>query len=98
MYFTVAAIEDPFQDAAGFAVSRPQELSFFLAEPVHVKQFRQLRCFGERAYLEPVFEIVAHVVAAKRKHGHGIATQLSHFSSNGGSGLAAHRGSQESSV
>ena len=41
-------------------------------------------------HVEPVAEIVAHVVAAERQHGHGVAADLADLAGGGGGGLRAH--------
>ena len=50
------------------------------------------------ADLEPVREVVAHVVAAEGQHGHGIAAQLSDFAGGSRGGLAARGRAEERSV
>ena len=73
MHLTVTALKDPFQHAAIFAIAWPKEFaSLVLAKPVNVKNLRQLGRAGERSHLEPMRKVIAHVVAAKRKHSHGI--------------------------
>src|SRR5262245_57898185 len=69
-----AAGDDPLQDAQVLAEAGPEELSVSAAqEPVHAEDARGL---GElRAHFEPVPEVVAHVVAAERQHGEGVASQ-----------------------
>src|ERR1700735_4705577 len=95
----VAALKDTFQYAAVFAVPRPKEFAILvLAKPVDVENLRELRSAGASAHPEPVRKVVAHVVAAKCEHGHGIAAKLSHFSRNGGGGLAAYCCTQKSTV
>jgi hypothetical protein len=48
---------------------------------------------GELAlHLDPVAEVVAHVVAAEGQHGHGVAADLADGSGGGGGGLGAHGG------
>ena len=50
-----------------------------LAEPVHVEQLRQLaRVGGDLADLQPVAEVVAHVVPAERQHRERVVPQLAH--------------------
>jgi len=75
VHFSVAALKDPLQHSAVFSITRPQELAFLvLAKPVDVEDLRQLRRGRVLTHLEPMPKIVAHVVAAEGKHGHGIAT------------------------
>jgi hypothetical protein len=50
-------------------------------------------CGGEVAlHLEPVTEVVAHVVAAEGKHGHGVAADFADSAAGGCGGLGAHGG------
>ena len=72
--FAVDTFAHPFQGAAVFAESGPQELAIAaLAEPVHVEN---LRGFALQfiAHIKPVLEIIAHVVAAERQHGKRVVT------------------------
>ena len=80
------AVYDPFKDAHVFAVAGPDELSLgALAEPVHVEDARG---DAERAlHLDPVTKVVAHMVAAEREHGHGIAANFADFPGCGGCGF-----------
>ena len=55
--FAVAALKDPFQHAAVFAIARPQKLTtllFILAKPVDVENSRKLRRAGGSSHLQPV--------------------------------------------
>src|SRR6185503_9678928 len=70
------AFDDPSQYSHVFAESRPEELAILIfAEPVHLKNPRS----GIKAalHLDPVPEVVAHVVAAEGEHGHRITPDLS---------------------
>src|SRR5258708_33212613 len=62
-----SAVHDPFEDTHVFAIARPDELSLrILAEPVYVENPRR---DAQRAlHLDPVPEIIAHVVTAERQH------------------------------
>src|SRR6266545_1820907 len=69
VYLAVTTLEDPLQDAAVLAVSRPEELAVLIgAEPVHVENFRQLVRIGALADVQPVGKVIAHVVSAERQH------------------------------
>src|SRR5690606_26105602 len=62
----LAAAEDPLQHAAVLAEAGPEEVAVgVFAEPVDVEDPRQLRALAA-ADLQPVGEVVAHVVAAER--------------------------------
>src|SRR5271165_4082539 len=98
MDFAVATLKDPFEDAAVFAIAGPQKLSILvLAKPVHVENLWQ-RCIRLGSHLEPVGEVVPHVIAAKRKHGHRVVTQATNLSGDGGSGFAADNGAEEGAM
>ena len=48
---------------------------------------------GELAlHLDPVAEVVAHVVAAEREHGHRVAADLADRAAGGGGRFRAHGG------
>src|SRR5947208_6101288 len=74
---TVATPEDPLQYAAVLTVARPDELAVLvLAEPVDEEDARHLvRMLAPE--LEPVGEVVGHVVAAERQHRHRVEAELS---------------------
>ena len=70
--FAFHALENPFQHARIVPEARPQKLAVGApAEPVHVENLRRVGNLS--AHVQPVLEIVAHVVAAEGQHGHGIA-------------------------
>ena len=50
------------------------------------------------AHGQPVLEVVAHVVAAEGKHGHGVAADLAELAELGGSPLRGHRRRNEHAV
>ena len=51
-----------------------------------------------RADLEPVLEIIAHVVAAEGQHGHRVAAHLPDRAGGGGGHFRAHRGADVNAV
>ena len=84
----VAAVKDPGEDTAVVAEAGPHELAFgALAEPVHAEDFGQV-AFGFTGFadFEPMFEVVAHVVAAEGQHGEGVTTDSTGLHVEGGSG------------
>src|SRR5262245_54095318 len=93
-HLAMHAPEYPAQHAQVLAKTGPQELAFgILAEPVHPEDQRRL---GEPLpHTEPVAEIVSHVVAAKRQHGHRITPYYANRASCRGRGLRRHRGAEE---
>src|SRR5207245_9831639 len=95
----VASLKDPLQHAVILVIARPQELAVFvLAEPVHVINLRQLGWLELRADLEPVCEVITHVVAAEREHGHGVATELADCARSRGCRFAAGSSAQKGAV
>src|SRR5205814_1736965 len=94
----ITTLEDPLQHATVLAITGPHELSVFvLTEPVHVENLRKL-CTRALTDLQPVTEVVAHVVAAEGKHRHRIATQLANSAGCGCSRFAAGRRAKKGSV
>ena len=87
----VDAVHDPFEHPHVVAEAGPDEFAVCIfAEPVHVEDAGRA---AERAlHLDPVAEIIAHVIAAERQHGHGIAADLADFSRRGGGHLRSHGG------
>src|SRR5207249_3963643 len=70
-------LDDPLEHPAVVAEPGPQErAAVALAEPVHPEQLRKLVSRAHRADLEPVAEVVAHVVATERQHGERVEAQL----------------------
>src|SRR5690606_37278013 len=53
---------------------------------------KDARGLGEVAlHLDPVAEVVAHVVAAEGEHGHGVAADFADGAGSGGGHFRAHR-------
>ncbi len=85
------AVHDPLQDAHVVAEAWPQELALFVfAEPVHVEDARTLA--ETTLHGDPVAEVVAHVVAAERQHGHGVTAHFADGARSGSRHLTAHGG------
>ena len=85
------AVDDPLQHAEVFAVAGPEELAVFVAaEPIDVEDPR--RILQAAAEVEPMAEVVAHVVAAERQHGERIAADLAELAEGGGGHFGTHRG------
>jgi len=61
-------------------------------EPVHPEDAR--RIWNPPADVQPVAEIVGHVVAAKWQHGHGVAADLAELAELGRGPLRSHRGAR----
>ena len=87
------AIDHPEEDAQVLAEAGPEEPAVRAgAEPVHVEDGGRT---GElAAHVEPVLEVVGHVVAAERQHGHGIAAHDADLAGGGGGRLRAHGGAR----
>src|SRR5207245_10455517 len=88
--FPLTALHDPLLLSHVFAVSRPDEFSICVGtEPIDAEDARAL---GYRAaQLEPMVEVIAHVVTDKWDHCHGIAPHHPYFYSRGSCGLRTHR-------
>ena len=90
------AVDHPLQHAHVLAVTRPHELAVgVLAEPVDAEDRGQrvALLFQFLFHVQPVLEIVAHVVAAERQHGEGIAAHHALRAKGGSGGFGAHGGS-----
>src|SRR4051794_31423168 len=86
---SVNAIDDPLQHAHVLAVAGPQELPICIfAEPVHVEDAWNL--LDVAIHLEPVAEVVAHVVSAERQHRHRIAAYFADGSGSSGRHFRTH--------
>src|SRR5713101_7540041 len=83
---TADPLDDPLEDSHVLAVPGPEESPVAVAaEPVHAEDLRRI---GQpRPEVEPVSEVVGHVVAAKRNHGHGIPPHDADLSGDGRRGL-----------
>ena len=95
------ALADPLEDAAVVAEARPHEAAVVaLAEPVHEVDLRKLRRVGRGAlHLQPVLEVVGHVVAEERQHRHRVAADLSDLvGDDGGGDLGTRGGAHEHAV
>src|SRR5262245_27572189 len=87
----VDAVDDPLEDAEVIAEARPEELAVLIAaEPVDVEHSR--RVSQAAAELEPVAEVVAHVVAAEWQHRERVAANLAQLAERGGRHFGTHRG------
>src|SRR5687767_3633442 len=71
----VHAVHDPVQHAHVLAVARPDELAVLIfAKPVDPENAR--RVVQLATDLEPMSEILGHVIASERQHGKWIAAHL----------------------
>src|ERR1035437_2801439 len=84
------AVDDPLENTHVLRVAGPQKTArLVLAKPVDVEDARRI---GERPlHLDPVPKVVAHVIAAERQHGHGVATDFADWRSCGCGRLRPHR-------
>ena len=71
---------------------------FILAEPVHVINPGELCRPCLLPDFQPVCKIITHVVSAKGKHGHGVATQLPDLACCSRGGFTAGRCAEKGSV
>ena len=91
------AVQHPLQHAHVVAEAGPDEVALVVgAEPVDVEDRQDLGALGLQplAQVEPVLEVVAHVVAAEGQHGERIAAHHALFAAGGCGGLRAHGGGQ----
>src|SRR6202034_672920 len=96
---TGTAREHPRKDARVLAVAGPQKTpALILAEPVNVEDLWQLGRVGLLADLQPVGEIVSHVVTAEGQHRERVEAQLADRAGGGGGLLRAHRRAEEHAV
>ena len=92
-----AAVENPLDHAQVLAVARPEELAVLIgAEPVDVEDLG--RVGHPPAHVQPVLEVVAHVVAAEGQHGHRVAADFAELAELGGRALRGHRRADEHAV
>ena len=91
------AFDHPFQNAGVLAVAGPEELALgAFSEPVHMKNAGHI--FDEFPHLEPVSEVVAHVVTAEGQHRHRVAAHLAERAGGGSGHLGSHRGTEIDAV
>ena len=84
-------VDDPLEDAHVFAVAGPEEAAVGgFAEPVDVEDAGRGREVA--LHLQPVTEVVAHVVAAEGQHGHGVTADLTDGAACCCGGFGAHGG------
>src|ERR1700687_2569423 len=84
----LATLDDPFEHAHVLTKTGPCKLSVLVgAKPVDVEYSR--RMFDCLRHREPMREIIADVIAAKRQHGERIAANLAHLACGGGGALWA---------
>ena len=93
-----AAADDPGKDAEVFAEAGPVKLAIaVLAEPIDVKNARLFRA-EFFAHFKPVAEVIAHVVAAKGQHSHGVTAEGADFSFGCGGLFGGEGGADECAV
>ena len=86
----LAALDDPGEHAHVLAEARPEELAVRVAaEPVDAEDLRRL--LHRAAHLQPVGEVVAHVVAAEGEHRHRVAAHHADLAGDRRGGLRAQR-------
>ena len=89
------AVNHPLQHAHVLAVAWPDKLAVVtFSKPVGGVDFRQDgTCFGQLfTHVQPVLEVVAHVVARERQHGERVTADHTGLAGGGGSCFAAHGG------
>ena len=92
-----AAREDPFHDAQVFAEAGPEKLAVVVgAEPVHMEDLGLV--LDPQTHVQPVPEVVRHVVAAEGQHGHGVAPDFAQGAELRRRALAGHAGAHVHTV
>ena len=92
-----ATLDDPLEHAHVVTEAGPHELAIgILAEPVDVEDTGQVLDLA--AHLEPMGEVISHVVAAEGQHGHGVATHLADRAGGGRSHLGTDGGTEVHAV
>ncbi len=95
--FAFHTLQNPLQHAHILTESRPQEFSVRAsAEPVHVKNLWWMR--NAHAHVQPVPEIIRHVISAEGKHRHRIAPRHANFSRRRRSCFRSHPRANKNSV
>ena len=93
----MAAVHHPLEHPHILAKAGPEEFALgVFAEPVHVEDAR--RMLDEAVHVDPVAEIVAHVIATEGQHGQGIAADLAGAAHGGGGHFGAHGGPDVNAV
>ena len=93
------SLKDPLEDSGILAVTGPEPLAVCVfAEPVDVENLWELRRVSARSNVQPVTEIVRHVVAAEGQHGEGVAAQVAHRTGSSSGGLRGHDRTEEHAV
>jgi len=81
-------LEDPLEHAAVLAIARPEPLAIgVFPEPVDLEDLRELVGIAGGANLEPVTEVVRHVVPAEGEHRHRVVPKHANLAGGGGGGL-----------
>ena len=91
------AFEDPLEDADIVPITGPEEFAVgTLAEPVDVENLGRVRYAV--AHVQPVLEIIGHVVTTEGKHSHGIAAGDADFAGDGRGSFGSHGGADIDAV
>ena len=92
-----AAVENPLDHPQVLAVAGPEEIAVLVgAEPIDVEDLGRIG--HAAAHVQPVLEVVAHVVAAERQHRHRIVPHLADLADLRGGALRGHRRPDEHAV
>ncbi len=93
----VDAVDDPLEDPHVLAEAGPEVPAIgSFAEPVHSEDPGRIGKLP--ADVEPVIEVVGHVVAAERQHGHGVAANRADIAGGGGRRFRTHRRGEKNPV
>jgi len=90
----IATAEDPSKDTAVVTIAWPEVLAVILSEPVDHEDLGKV---GTRvlADINPVLEVVTHVIPAEWEHGEWVTTDASLEIKSGSSNLRAYDGAIE---
>ncbi len=84
------AFADPFEDAAVFAEAGPEPASVVtFTEPIDEEHAWEFGAVGAVGEVEPMAEVIAHVIAAEGEHGEGVATEDAGLTEGGCGGFRA---------
>src|SRR5665213_2144404 len=83
---SMCTIDNPLEHAHVLAATGPEKLPVLIfAEPVYMEDAR--RGTQRALHFDPVPEVVAHVITAKRQHGHRIAPDFANRAGSSRCGL-----------
>lgn len=86
----VGPFDNPFENTHIFTKARPEEFAVFVfAEPVDIENAGWVGDVA--AELQPMVEVIGHVVAAEWEHGKRVTAHFTDFTRGRGRHFTAHR-------